>query len=304
MKLWLSMILKNEEKNIEKYLFNIYDLFDDVIIIDTWSTDRTIELLKAKWINYLNVQIEHNDKRLIDVRNDSIHKNKCDRVLILDGDEFITREDIFKIKYHLNNAINNYQWYFIKRTDYRYWNSFEDYKMSLINKNYVRYLFSVHACPQVYIRDNGGKWWRINWIQISHYPIYKEYRKNYVLQLMNWINENPWCYRFYRFLWYHYFKQKNYEKSKENLKYIVLKNSTRFPVETLNAYMILSSIYQLEWHNSLAFEIISRGIRFYELVKDDFEVIINFRLLKRFRDNHNLLLHNSTVEITPYEFAY
>jgi hypothetical protein len=29
------MIIKNEEKNIKKYLYDIYDLFDDVVVVDT-----------------------------------------------------------------------------------------------------------------------------------------------------------------------------------------------------------------------------------------------------------------------------
>jgi len=45
MKVTLYAIAKNEEKNIEKFLKNA-EKFDDVVVVDTGSTDNTIQLLK------------------------------------------------------------------------------------------------------------------------------------------------------------------------------------------------------------------------------------------------------------------
>ncbi len=45
MKVTLYAIAKNEEKNIEKFLKNA-EKFDDVVVVDTGSTDNTVQLLK------------------------------------------------------------------------------------------------------------------------------------------------------------------------------------------------------------------------------------------------------------------
>lgn len=40
----LCMIVKNEEQSIENCLNSIYDVVDEIIIVDTGSTDHTKEL--------------------------------------------------------------------------------------------------------------------------------------------------------------------------------------------------------------------------------------------------------------------
>ncbi len=45
MKVTLYAIAKNEEKNLEKFLKNA-EKFDDVVVVDTGSTDNTVQLLK------------------------------------------------------------------------------------------------------------------------------------------------------------------------------------------------------------------------------------------------------------------
>ena len=70
----LCMIVKNEEKVLARCLDSIADLMDEIIIVDTGSTDRTKEIAKEytdkiydfQWINdffcrekFLSVQSEH-----------------------------------------------------------------------------------------------------------------------------------------------------------------------------------------------------------------------------------------------------
>ena len=43
----LCMITKNEEKNISRCLDSIKDIVDEIIIVDTGSTDKTIEIAKV-----------------------------------------------------------------------------------------------------------------------------------------------------------------------------------------------------------------------------------------------------------------
>ncbi len=305
MKLWLSMIIKNEEKNIKNYLYEIYDLFDDIVIVDTGSTDASLKLLKDIWIQAIPYKINHTDARLIDARNFSIEKNACNRVLILDWDEQISREDLLKIKSMEPDYFQkDVSWYFIKRKDYRYDKPFDDYKMCLINKNHVRFLFNVHACPQVYVRDNNGIWLRLNGITLHHHTEPRAYKLKYIEQLENGIKENPGCLRFYRFLWYYYFKNNKLPKAIEKFEFIIKNRNHRFPVEILNAIMLISSIYQWLWDHIRAFNYISLWQKYYQEVKDDFEVKINFRMEKRFSDTQAKLLEDHNAIIIPYEFAY
>ena len=40
----LCMIVKNEEETLARCLNSIYDLVDEIIIVDTGSSDRTVEI--------------------------------------------------------------------------------------------------------------------------------------------------------------------------------------------------------------------------------------------------------------------
>ncbi|MBU0598631.1 glycosyltransferase family 2 protein [Patescibacteria group bacterium] len=82
----ICIITYNEELNISRCLENIYDISDDIIIIDSYSTDKTVELAKK----YKNVRIYKNcwpgySKQ----RNLANSKAKYDWIFQLDIDEFI-----------------------------------------------------------------------------------------------------------------------------------------------------------------------------------------------------------------------
>ncbi|MBP1965810.1 glycosyltransferase [Paenibacillus aceris] len=88
-KISLCMIVKNEERSIERCLNSVKDIVDEMIIVDTGSTDRTIELIQA---------IEHNNLKLLhynwindfaDARNFSIQQAIGNYILQMDADEFL-----------------------------------------------------------------------------------------------------------------------------------------------------------------------------------------------------------------------
>jgi glycosyltransferase involved in cell wall biosynthesis len=82
----LVMIVKNEEKNIKRCLDSIKDLVNEIIIVDTGSTDNTKSIAinyGAKVFNYK----WHND--FSDARNFSIQQSTSDWNLVLDADEYI-----------------------------------------------------------------------------------------------------------------------------------------------------------------------------------------------------------------------
>ena len=83
-KLSLCMIVKNEEKFLAGCLESVKNIVDEIIIVDTGSTDKTIEIA-----NSYNAKVYHfewkNDFSL--ARNESIKHATGDWILILDADE-------------------------------------------------------------------------------------------------------------------------------------------------------------------------------------------------------------------------
>ena len=60
-KISACVIVKNEEKNLPRWLASMRRIADEIVVVDTGSTDRTVDLAKAAgarvfsfaWIDYL-----------------------------------------------------------------------------------------------------------------------------------------------------------------------------------------------------------------------------------------------------------
>ncbi|HGJ67104.1 TPA: tetratricopeptide repeat protein [bacterium] len=84
------MIVKNEEKLLAQCLDSIKDIMDEIIIVDTGSTDNTIEIAKR----YTDKIYFHEWKNSFsEARNHSIKYAQCDWILIIDADEKLEQED-------------------------------------------------------------------------------------------------------------------------------------------------------------------------------------------------------------------
>jgi glycosyltransferase involved in cell wall biosynthesis len=91
----LAMIVKNEEASLAHCLESVKPLVDEMIVVDTGSTDRTIDIA-----NDFGAQV-HNFKWCDDfaaARNESLKHCNGEWVLILDADEAIDPLDYEKIK--------------------------------------------------------------------------------------------------------------------------------------------------------------------------------------------------------------
>lgn len=115
-KLFLLTISFNEEVNIEHMLKNVNKLVDDIFILDSYSTDRTIEISKKytkniffrKFDNYYNQR-----KFLISEVLNKYNISDNDWFLILDCDETLTEELKKEIKDSIK--INKYDGFFMNR---------------------------------------------------------------------------------------------------------------------------------------------------------------------------------------------
>lgn len=98
------LIAKNEEDNIEYCLSHLKSVVDEQIVVDTGSTDRTVEIaekVRAKvfhfdWIDDFSA-----------ARNFALSKAKGDWIIFLDCDEYFSDSSIQLIKKHIKGINGN-----------------------------------------------------------------------------------------------------------------------------------------------------------------------------------------------------
>lgn len=92
MKIFANTIVNNEENFIWFALMSVVDYVDKVLIWNTGSTDKTVEIIKIVAKNKGN-KIEFKEVGVVDeneftvMRQRMLDESKCDWILVLDGDE-------------------------------------------------------------------------------------------------------------------------------------------------------------------------------------------------------------------------
>lgn len=94
MGLSVAIITYNEEKNIERTLKAVQDISDEIVIVDSGSRDRTVEICRKYGANVIEQPWLGYGKQ----RNLAIEKSTQEWVLNIDADEEITPELRRKIK--------------------------------------------------------------------------------------------------------------------------------------------------------------------------------------------------------------
>ena len=89
-KISACLICKNEEKNIEAWLDNVENFADEIIIVDTGSTDSTLDILKSRQVNYYEI-VWKNDFSY--ARNYALEKATGDWIVFTDTDEFFVNPE-------------------------------------------------------------------------------------------------------------------------------------------------------------------------------------------------------------------
>ena len=90
-KISLVMIVKNEEKGLERAILSCIEFTDDIVIsVDTESEDRTLEIAQM----YANTLKQHEWKNdFAEARNFAQNGVKTDWILVLDGHEYVEQAD-------------------------------------------------------------------------------------------------------------------------------------------------------------------------------------------------------------------
>jgi glycosyltransferase involved in cell wall biosynthesis len=117
-KLSATIITLNEEKKLERCLLSLVNVADEIIVVDSFSTDRTEEICKKHGVKF----IRNHFAGYIDQKNFALRQASFDHVLSLDADEALSETltaSILSVKRdwgsydgYAFNRLNNYcgQW--------------------------------------------------------------------------------------------------------------------------------------------------------------------------------------------------
>lgn len=149
MTLAIVILTKNEEFNIVDVIENARQCTDEILIIDSGSTDKTVELAKncgAKvfyraWTNDFAAQ-----------RNFALDKTAADFILYLDADERLTSKAVEHIKKILAQDNFNFQYKIQRKTTafgvvFNYGVLYPDYVLRMFPREKVQWSGKVHEHP-------------------------------------------------------------------------------------------------------------------------------------------------------------
>jgi glycosyltransferase involved in cell wall biosynthesis len=136
MKIKLSVVIItfNEEKNIERCLLSVNDIADEIIVLDSLSTDKTKEICLRYNVKFFEQKFLGH----IEQKNKAMNLATNDYVLSLDADEALSdklKKQITEIKQNCNydafifNRLNNYCGKWIKHCGW-----YPDKKLRLWNR--------------------------------------------------------------------------------------------------------------------------------------------------------------------------
>lgn len=98
-KFTVHTIVKNEENFIKYSLLSVLEFAERLLVWDTGSTDKTIEIiksLKSPKIEFREFGSLNRDE-LVELRNEQIKQTKTSWFLILDGDEIWPRSNLLRL---------------------------------------------------------------------------------------------------------------------------------------------------------------------------------------------------------------
>lgn len=134
------IITKNEERNIERCLISLNGIADEIVVVDSFSTDRTEEICKEHNAIFIQNPFEGH----IQQKNFAIDAASNEWILSLDADEALTEElrnSILAIKsnptftgYRMNR-LTNYCGHWVRHCGW-----YPDTKVRLVNRKNARWV--------------------------------------------------------------------------------------------------------------------------------------------------------------------
>lgn len=143
MKISAIILTRNEEKNIEKVI-NSLPFCDEVVVIDDFSQDKTVEIAEKLGAKVFKRKLGNN---FSSQRNFGLEKSRGDWVLFIDADEELTKELAREIQETITKKQETSA-YYIKRRDYWWGREMRFGEIRTVrDKGLIRLM-----------RKNSGKW--------------------------------------------------------------------------------------------------------------------------------------------------
>ena len=164
----LCMIVKDEEEHLPNALNSIKDAVDEIIIVDTGSTDNTIEIARSFGAKVYHYEWNNN---FASARNEALKYATCDWILSMDADDEMNADDIRRLKEVLSEtdalgfAIPIFSEIYDRQTNMK--NTTVNYLVRIFkNDPQIRFSRRIHEFVDQSIYDIGGK------IEILEIPVF------------------------------------------------------------------------------------------------------------------------------------
>lgn len=300
------LVVKNEANRIEQCLRPILGLVDQVVIIDTGSSDGTPELIRKKFgLKVLQGELEEGRcLTKIDQRNRAIGLAKTDWILSIDGDEQIDpcglRE--FRSMRHPDDVSG---YFGIWKNHVGDAPPFDDYKC-FIFRNTVRMRGLVHENAQVDIRAQQGQAIWLDALRVWHFPEQNKLEAKtqlYRRRLAAAIEQEPHWHRYHWFKGYLLSQIGNIGDALRHLSTAFESDNKLFPVERLNSGMVKAELLCRLGRGDEAMAILMAAEELWSAVCDDFEVQINSRIMPWIHHALSLVRCGQLSDVRAYRFA-
>ena len=223
-KICVYAISKNEEKFVDRWMDSVSEA-DEVFVLDTGSTDKTVEKLKKRGANVKIKEIK--PWRFDEARNESLKMvpEDTDICVCIDLDEVFEKGWCEKLEQLWNNDVN--------RLRYNYNWSFDRYGKPAVNfyiekihsRNNYKWTHPVHEILSY--SGKNEKFITTDEITVNHYPDATKSRSNYLELLELSVKENPDDDRNVHYLGREYmFHQKWNESIDTLIRHLNLKSAT------------------------------------------------------------------------------
>lgn len=221
----LCLITKDEEKNIARCINSVKDIVDEIVVVDTGSKDKTVEIAKSfgEKVKVINAKWEDDFSK---ARNIAIENASSDWILFLDADEEIKKEDVGKIRPLLSD--DTVEAYILKFVNYAGTNSSNGlteihYNLRLFRNNgKLKYIYPVHENLRN-IEENRVPVFKNADVTILHYGYLSETRieknktERYIKLISKYLEEHPDDKFQHGNLAVEYFNAGNYNKALKHL---------------------------------------------------------------------------------------
>lgn len=307
MDITLCMIVKDEERHLEACIAPLRDVFADFVVMDMGSTDGTRHILRNRFgISALeSASGDAGGFSLTAARNEAYGQARTPWILCIDADERLTDEAAQRLA-ELPDDPHAQGYFFHWRTENAGEPAIDDYKLSLFRSG-ARKAGVIHETVQPDFRARG---WTARWlhgITLRHLPDPARRdgkRALYLDTLRKAAAADPGWLRYHWFIGHELYRSASLGDARVWLERCFDGRSNRFPVESLNAAMLLAAMAAADNDRDRTRRILTEALSFHDSVRDDFEVAVNFRL-RPWLDAAAAAIEDGTPEhISPYPFPY